>query len=237
LELKFCKEQVDKNQELIAAELRGRLTESYDFFNNLSTQVSEENSDKFRRVGEDLRRLQAGLSSEASVRMLDIENVFGRLNMMKEEFQAQVESEKRQRMLGEDKVNTEQTQMRKLVATVASPRSATRGYMEESSLTGIASGLTGLTADSSGLLNNPFLSDSSGLLGGGGDTTFNTGGYQTGRSNAAETSSGNNNSFSANKGISSGSGRICSPLLQTRIAAQTLLPLGSKPDGSKKDTE
>ena len=53
--------------------------------------------------------------------MLDVENVFSRLQMLKEELAAQVDSEKRQRILSEEKLSSDQNSMRRLLAT-SSPK-------------------------------------------------------------------------------------------------------------------
>lgn len=117
LDMHGQKESIDKSTELHVLELRDRIAGCYDFFNNLHQQTEDEANEKLRRITEDVRRLQGGLSSEANVRMLDVENVFGRLQMLKEEIGAQVESEKRQRVLNEEKLSTDQSQLRRLLNT------------------------------------------------------------------------------------------------------------------------
>ena len=94
----------------------------------LEQQRSEDSlTEKQRKLTEDLRRLQSGLSSEANVRMLDVENVFARMQMLKDEVVAELESEKRQRIMGEEKITTDQSQVRRLLEASA-PNSPRLGF-------------------------------------------------------------------------------------------------------------
>ncbi len=137
------KESVDKSIDLHIMELRERVAGCYDFFNNLMQQTDDDNSEKLRRITEDVRRLQGGLSSEANVRMLDVENVFGRLQMLKEELGAQVESEKRQRVLNEEKLTTDQSQLRRLLNTERASAAMNTSIVAGAALTASTLGVSG----------------------------------------------------------------------------------------------
>ena len=50
---------------------------------NATAALEEDHADKFKRVSEDLRRLQGGLNSEANVRMLDVVRIGGDLLLAK----------------------------------------------------------------------------------------------------------------------------------------------------------
>ncbi|CAD7929290.1 unnamed protein product [Amoebophrya sp. A120] len=117
VEISDLRDWCEKTTQAISGEMERRVQQGCDLLSSEQQRAEDSQTDKNRRVAEDIRRLQSGLSSEANVRMLDVENVFARMQMLKEEIMAQVDSEKRQRILGEEKLSTDQTQVRRLLQT------------------------------------------------------------------------------------------------------------------------
>eukprot|EP00392_Amoebophrya_sp_AT5.2_P003764 g3769.t1 len=115
------REHCDKSAQQLSSEIEKRLQHQSEFLSAEQQRGEDAVTEKQKRLAEDVRRLQSGLSSEANVRMLDVENVFARMQMLKEEILAQLDSEKRQRMLNEEKLNTDQSQVRRLLQTTGSP--------------------------------------------------------------------------------------------------------------------
>ncbi|CAD7924417.1 unnamed protein product [Amoebophrya sp. A25] len=155
-EILDCREAADRGVQSVSGELERRIQQCCDFVNVEQQRMEDTMTEKHRKLTEDVRRLQSGLSSEANVRMLDVENVFARMQMLKEEVVAQVESEKRQRLMGEEKLTTDQGQVRRLLETGGttnnSPRSGARFFFNNDGPTSpvLRSAASGNTTRASG---------------------------------------------------------------------------------------
>ena len=125
---------LEKDHQQSCDAVKAKLHESCTYLNNSLTESKEDLNEKIRKVCDDLRRLHTGLGSEANVRMLDIENIFGRLQMVKEELQSCVESERRQRVLSEEKLASEVSGLKKFINLAGSKDLMAFGAPQNSSI-------------------------------------------------------------------------------------------------------
>lgn len=106
-------------------ETRQRIADSGEYLNKQAKSDRESIEEKWKKIRDDLEKVQSAVAAESSVRMLDVENVFGRLNLVREDMtalQIAMDGEKRQRISIEENERGLSETLSKLSGSILSPK-------------------------------------------------------------------------------------------------------------------